>query len=179
MGLWLLLILECTGVLCCNTTEYAFPTWTDLCRLSPSNLTRWKHGVCVYWYLSTPLQGLRESCSKKRHFRSTSEQKSEQKPFSFSFSFSFYPVRNNKFTKTENQLFSRTCVGRDFLGPAWRSAVGFMDFHNWFCTVDENEWHDFLMILRKTIMCKVRYCTTLAPIHPGWMLEDDGTPSVP
>ena len=48
-----------------------------------------------------------------------------------------------------------------------------MDFHNWICTADEDEWDDDFNDSEKD--GNVRSQVTLAPIHPGWMLEDDGT----
>ncbi|KAI2506860.1 hypothetical protein MHU86_7545 [Fragilaria crotonensis] len=50
----------------------------------------------------------------------------------------------------------------------------FADFYDWFCTVEEDDWegdHGFDEGDDDDLQSQV----TLAPFHPGWMFEDDGT----
>jgi hypothetical protein len=47
----------------------------------------------------------------------------------------------------------------------------FIDFYDWFCAVEEEDWDDEDDESDEDVQCQV----TLAPFHPGWMFEDDGT----
>ena len=52
----------------------------------------------------------------------------------------------------------------------------FADFYTWFCTVEEDDWDDEdCDDSDEGVEDDAQSQVTLAPFHPGWMFEDDGT----